>query len=137
MKQLQGQQVLDTWYGKTSSELLAATKEKISAESSKKSRGSSNPLPLFLNLRRANGELPDASWETDGVSLGAYSTHSFGESPRVAVESHLSQILEENPLPRYFLSAKACQGILKRAERNKKELPEYLRLALEIQSRTA
>nr|WP_243029725.1 MULTISPECIES: hypothetical protein [unclassified Butyricicoccus] len=137
MKQLQGQQVLDTWYGKTSSELSAATKEKISDESSKKSRGSSNQMPLFLNLRRANGELPDASWETDGVSLGAYSMHSFGESPRVAVESHLSQILEENPLPRYFLSAKACQGILKRAERNKKELPEYLRLALEIQSKTA
>ena len=58
-------------------------------------------------------------------------------TPRAVVESHLSQILEENPLPRYFLSAKACQGILKRAERNKKELPEYLRLALEIQSRTA
>jgi hypothetical protein len=137
VKQLQGQQVLDTWYGKTSSEPSVATKEKISAESSKKSRGSSNMTPLFLNLRRVNGELPDASWETDGASLGAYSTHSFGESPRVVVESHLSQILEENPLPRYFLSAKACQGILKRAERNKKELPEYLRLALEIQSRTA
>ena len=134
MKQLQGQQVLDTWYGKTSSELLVATKEKISAESSKKSRGSSNPMPLFLNLRRANGELPDASWETDGVSLGAYSMHSFGESPRVAVESHLSQILEEHPLRKYYLSRKACLGILRRSAERGKGLPAKLKEALEIQA---
>jgi hypothetical protein len=58
-----------------------------------------------------------ASWETDGLSLGEYTTRSFGECPSVAVESRLSQILEDNPHPKYFLSAKACQGILRRAEK--------------------
>ena len=32
---------------------------------------------------------------------------------------------------RYFLSAKACQGILRRAERRGKELPVRLKIALE------
>ena len=76
----------------------------------------------------------DASWETDGALLGVYSMHSFGESPSVAVESHLSQILEDTPHQKYYLSAKACQGILNRAERRGKELPEMLKTALERQS---
>lgn len=66
--------------------------------------------------------------------LGEYSMHSFGESPSVAVESHLWQILEENPHPKYYLSARACQGILRRAEKRQKELPEVLRNALIRQS---
>ena len=65
-----------------------------------------------------------------GALLGVYSTRSFGEFPNAAAESHLSQILEDNPRPKYFLSAKACQGILRRAERRGKELPEILREAL-------
>lgn len=89
---------------------------------------------LFLDLRKANGHTPDASWEMDGQSLGELTTLNFGESPSVAVESHLSQILEENPRPKYSLSAKACQGILRRAERRGKELPEKLKEALERQS---
>ena len=36
--------------------------------------------------------------------------------------------------PKYYLSAKACLGILRRAEKRGKELPEILRLALERQS---
>jgi hypothetical protein len=78
---------------------------------------------------------PDASWETDGASLGVYSMRNSGESPSVAVESRLSQILEDTPHPRYYLSAKACQGILRRAERRGKELPPMLKEALERQSR--
>lgn len=45
----------------------------------------------------------------------------------------LSQILEENADPKYRLSARACQGILNRAERRGKELPKELREALEAQ----
>lgn len=63
--------------------------------------------------------------------LGVYSMHSFGESPSAAVESHLWQILEEHPHPKYYLSAKACAGILRRAERRGKKLPEMLHQALE------
>ena len=89
--------------------------------------------PLFLYLKK-DGQPADAWWETDGASPGEYSTHSFGECPRDGVESHLSQILEENPHPKYCLSAKACQGILNRAARRGKDLPEALKAALLSQS---
>lgn len=56
--------------------------------------------------------------------------HSFGECPSAAVESHLSQILEDSPRQKYYLSEKACQGILRRAERRGKELPPVLKKAL-------
>ena len=122
---------LDTWSGKMSPEPSAPTKEKTSQQSSKKqSVSQSRKLPMCLYLKK-DGLQADASWETDGVLLGEYSMHSFGESPKDAVESHLSQILEVNPHQRYCLSAKACQGILTRASRRGKQLPEMLRIALE------
>ena len=121
----------DTWSGKMSPEHSAATRARTSAPSSKKPRGSQTKLPLFLDLRKASGRPQDASWEMGGALLGVYSMLSFGECPSVAVASHLSQILEEHPPRRYFLSAKACAGILKRAQRRGKELPEVLRKALE------
>ena len=70
----------------------------------------------------------------DGQSPTVYSMHSFGECPSVAVESRLSWILEGTPHPKYFLSAKACEGILRRAEKRGKKLPEMLREVLERQS---
>jgi hypothetical protein len=89
---------------------------------------------MFLNLQTGNGQTLDASWETDGLSLGEYTTRSFGECPSVAVESRLSQILEDTPHQKYFLSAKACAGILRRAEKRGKELPKILKEALIRQS---
>lgn len=52
----------------------------------------------------------------------------------VAEESRLSQILEVNPLPKYNLTAKACLGILRRAEQRGKDLPERLKAVLLMQS---
>ncbi len=92
--------------------------------------------PLFLYLR-TDGLQAAASWETNGALRGAFSMHSFGESPSAAVESRLSQILQDNPPPKYYLSAKSCLGILNRAKRRRKELPEQLRLALERQAFSA
>jgi len=60
--------------------------------------------------------------------------HSFGECPNEENASHLSQILEDSPHPKYSLSAKACLGILNRAEKRGKELPEILKKALIQQS---
>lgn len=54
-----------------------------------------------------------------------------------AVVSRLSQILEETPQEKYSLSAKACQGILRRAERRGKDLPKLLKEVLIRQSGTA
>lgn len=75
-----------------------------------------------------------ATWADDGVLLGELSTLNTGECPNVAVESRLSQILEDAPLPKYCLSAKACLGILRRAERRGKDLPEKLKAELLMQS---
>ena len=88
-------------------------------------------MPLFLDLRKASGQRQDASWQMGGALLGEYSMQSFGESPKEDVESHLSQILEDNPHPKYCLSAKACQGILNRANRRGRVLPQILKEALE------
>ena len=62
--------------------------------------------------------------------------HSFGESPSEENASLLSQILEDYPHQKYFLSEKACLGILTRAERRGKELPPELKEALLVQSRS-
>lgn len=53
-----------------------------------------------------------------------------GESPSVVRESTLSQILEDNAPEKYFLSARACEGILRRAEKRGKKLPLMLWEAL-------
>ena len=53
--------------------------------------------------------------------------------PSDAAVCSLSDILETGSVPqRFFLSAKACQGILRRAEKRGKELPEALSQALSI-----
>lgn len=57
----------------------------------------------------------------------------FGESPSVVEESGLWQILEANVQQKYYLSAKACAGVLRRAERRGKKLPEILEKALKQQ----
>lgn len=124
----------DSWSGKTCLEHSLPTEEKISGRSSRKRSGSSSRKPpLFLCLRQ-DGPQADASWVTDGALLGVYSMHSFGECPRDGVESRLSQILEAEPHWKYYLSAKACQGILNRAARRGKDLPEALKASLLMQS---
>ena len=69
-------------------------------------------------------------WEENGALLGAFSMLSFEECPSAENASHLSQILEASPHPKYSLSAKACLGIVRRAERRGKELPPLLKTAL-------
>ena len=71
-------------------------------------------------------------------SHGGYWTHNIGECPNVAVESSLSRILQplEDVQEKYYLSPRACAGILRRAKERGKELPEELRIALELQSMT-
>ena len=130
----------DTWCGKTSQELSVPTKAQTSERSCKKqSKSSSRKPPLFLSLKKA-GQQQDASqemiWEENGALRGEYSMHSFGECPSVDVGSHLSQILEASPHPKYSLSAKACNGILTRAERRGKPLPPLLKATLQYQSIT-
>lgn len=90
--------------------------------------------PLCLRFHKLAGHMQIVSVETDGALHTEFLTRNIGESPSAAVESTLSQILEANVPKKYYLSAKACEGILRRAERRGKELPPMLKTALEQQS---
>ena len=109
---------------------FSSNKGKTSRQSSKKSSASQTKSPMYLSLRRENGRQPDASWATISPSLGECLMPNTGECPKEESVSTLSQILEETPHQKYYLSEKACLGILRRAEKRGKELPEILRLAL-------
>ena len=91
-------------------------------------------MPQYLCLKKENGVQAGASWGMDTQWLGEYTMRSFGEYPSEEKESRLSQILEAYPHPKYCLSAKACQGILRRAESRGKELPPLLKETLLKQS---
>lgn len=125
---------LDIWCGKTYPEPSLPTKVKTSGRSCRKPQRSQTKMPLYLDLRGGGGLLPVASWEKGGALLGVYMMRSFGECPREERESRLSQILEDTPHPKYCLSAKACSGILRRAEKRGKKLPNLLEKTLKRQS---
>jgi hypothetical protein len=62
----------------------------------------------------------------------AFLTLSGSEWPNAAVVCSLLDTLEIGDLPqRYYLSATACAGILRRAAKRGKELPEMLERALQ------
>lgn len=78
-------------------------------------------------LKSSSGVLPNAGM----VWRGACWIASSSEFPSAAAESSLSDILERRAHQKYYLSQKACQGILRRAARRMKKLPERLAEALE------
>ena len=137
MQQVEGQMSLSDlgiWSGRTYQEPCPQTKEMTSDASSKRQPKSSKRIPLYLDLRRGGGHTPDVLWAMGGPLLGEYTMHSFGESPKEENASLLSQILQDEVPPKYSLSAKACQGILNRANKRGKQLPEILQKALEEQA---
>ena len=120
--------------GRMSPALSPATKEKISGRSLKPSSALKNRPPRCLRLVKKAGPTPTIMWETDGQPHTESLMHSGGECPREENVSSLSQILQGNVPRRYYLSPKACRGILRRASVRGKELPEILRIALERQA---
>ena len=85
------------------------------------------------------GETPELHMAGKDSLSGEYWTRNIAEH-RCSLElsrsaggvSSLYEILETGRVdPRYFLSKKACAGILRRAEKRGKELPEMLRVVLE------
>lgn len=131
---------LGLWSGKTCPEHSAATKGETSRQSSKRSSASQSRKPPILKCLKKAGQLGGATtmrWEDDGAWLGECMMRNTGEFPNAAVGSRLSQILEATPQGKYSLSAKACQGILRRAERRGKDLPETLKTVLLMQSENA
>jgi hypothetical protein len=98
----------DGWFGKTSPASCHLTEEKILAPSS-------------------------GRWGNSGMgSHTEFLTLSTLEWPSDAAVCLLSDTLETGELPqRFFLSATACQGILRRAEKRGKKLPKALEQALQ------
>lgn len=137
-------------------------KEQTSKPSSRSSSASqSRMLPMFLFLQ--SGGVQESSWEDLGplltrsmmpssggslkdgnallsfatmldiLPLGCYLDLNFGEKPKMENPTKRSDILEEQADSRYNLSSRACQGILNRAAKRGKVLPEILQQALENQ----
>ncbi len=80
--------------------------------------------------RGADGAKREQLPEMDGPWLGDSSTLNIGECPREENGSLLSWILQVDVPEKYYLSAKACRGILTRASRRGKKLQELLETAL-------
>ena len=90
---------------------------------------------MFLKITLGDGDiLGQPYWEILSPYVGESSTLNTGVCPRVVRGSSLWQILEPHPQRKYYLSRKACLGILRRARKRGKELPATLKLALEMQS---
>lgn len=73
-------------------------------------------------------------WMRSGmVWHGEYWMRNFSAWPKDASVCSLLEVLEPCVARKYFLSAKACRGIISRADRRGKPLPKRLRNALEKQ----
>lgn len=118
-------------FGRTYPEPSPVTTERTSEQSWKNLPAWSNQTLLFLDLRGgADGAKPEQSPETDGLWRGDSWTVNISEWPSAESVSLLSSTLEVNAPEKYYLSARACQGILTRASRRGKKLPELLQTAL-------
>ena len=131
---------LDLWCGRMFQEPSPAEpqKERISGSSSRRSSELKSVVFQSLDLTPGAGNLLGESyWELISPWRGDALTLNTGVSPREEKESSLSQILQDDPPDKYYLTRKACLGILRRAFERGKELPRKLNQALEIQSGVA
>ena len=145
IEELEGQESLfarDSGSGKTSSgrsaagEILQRVKNGLGQtfkKSSKRSSKLKNHTFMLLDLRQDAGNILGPCWEYDPVWLGSLGTLNTSECPKDVVESSLWQILLDTVPSRYWLSQKACRGMLRRADCRGKLLPELLEIALSMQ----
>ena len=127
----------DLWYGKMFPAPLVQERQRAKTSESFWRRSSAlNAIPFqSLDLTPGAGNLlGEFYWELISPWRGGASTLNTGVSPREEKESSLSQILQDDPPRKYYLSKTACLGILRRAEARGKELPPQLRDALILQA---
>lgn len=123
--------------GKMFQELSPAEhpKARTSVSSSKRSSELSAVPFMSLDLTPGHGNLLGESyWELISPYAGGAWTLNTGVSPRGARESSLSRILQGAPPTKYYLTPRACLGILRRAFERGKALPKKLERALKIQA---
>lgn len=91
---------------------------------------------MFIDLTPGHGNLLGiCEWEMHSPWHGESWMLNTGPAPLNAADVYsLSQILEVRPHPKYYLSKKACLGILHRAKERGKPLPEQLEWALKVQA---
>ena len=136
-------------FGRTSPEHLPQTEGKILEPSWKNFVESKKTTFQFLCLTAEDGRIAERSSATASLLRGDLWTLNTSEYLNVASvspswsitgeatqrtyyfrESRLSEILQTDASEKYYLSAKACEGILRRADKRGKELPEVLKKAL-------
>ncbi len=95
---------------------------------------SSLPLSVLMRPLKLKKGGPVRAWSADlrDEPRGAYWMLNGSAWPNGASACSLSSVLETGPIPeKYYLSARACSGILRRADKRGKQLPKALREALE------
>lgn len=103
--------------------------EKLDQPTKWQKKGSKLP---YVTLELTTNIFGDVEWtEASGIDMSYF---NITEKPITDHTTKLSQVLEKFVALKYYLSAKACRGILTRAARRGKELPEELRIALETQA---
>lgn len=127
----------DTFAGRMSQAASAQARRtgRISGLSWRKLLDYIAPDYQFLDLSADAGNLlGQYEWTTRSALHGGCWLRNTGPSPRDAIESFLSQILQAHPPKKYYLTTAACLGILRRAEERGKPLPKALDTALRIQA---
>ena len=127
----------DTFAGRMSQAASAQARRtgRISGLSWRKLLDYIAPDYQFLDLSSDAGNLlGQYEWTMRSALHGGCWLRNTGTSPRDAIESFLSQILQAHPPKKYYLTTAACLGILRRAEERGKPLPKALDTALRIQA---
>ncbi len=109
---------------------------RTSASSSRRSSELRTIPFMSLDLTPGHGNLLGESyWELVSPWPGGSSTLNTGPAPLSEEDVFsLSQILQDAPPRKYYLSKTACLGILRRARERGKELPPQLKAALMAQA---
>ena len=114
----------------------ASPKERTSGSSWNRSPELQAIPYLSLNLTPGAGNLlGNYEWELHSPWRGGSSTLNTGPAPPSGdAGCSLSRILQDNPPRKYYLTRKACLGILRRAKKRGKPLPPQLHAALLVQA---
>jgi hypothetical protein len=114
--------------GKTSLELCPATAEPTLLPCCGASQAHRQGCPMEVGATKVSSSDPNG-----GLSGGCLTLNGL-EWPNDASVCSLSAVLEPTAAPKYFLSPRACEGIMRRAERRGKKLPAHLEEALQAEA---
>ena len=128
----------DSSAGRTCPVCSAADTPKGRISSSSSSRSSALTAVPFLSLDLTPGAgnlLGEFYWDLRSPWRGGSLTLNTGPAPPSGdAGCSLSLILQDNPPRKYYLTRRACLGILRRAKKRGKPLPPQLHRALLVQA---